>query len=61
VEKFGEKMWKKIGVEKTWISVEKCQRGKKRDKFPWKNITYLVVPTVLNITNIPRFRLNQGL
>ncbi len=54
-------MWKKIGVEKTWISVEKCQRGKKRDKFPWKNITYLVVPTVLNITNIPRFRLNQGL
>jgi hypothetical protein len=23
--------------------VEKCQRGKKRDKFPWKNITYLVV------------------
>jgi hypothetical protein len=43
VEKFGKKMWKKIGVEKTWISVEKCQRGKKRDKFPWKNITYLVV------------------
>ncbi len=36
-------MWKKIGVEKTWISVEKCQRGKKGDKFPWKNITYLVV------------------
>ncbi len=36
-------MWKKIGVEKTWISVEKCQRGKKRDKFQWKNITYLVV------------------
>jgi hypothetical protein len=24
-------------------SVEKCQCGKKRDKFPWKNITYLVV------------------
>jgi hypothetical protein len=43
VEKFGKKMWKKIGVEKTWISVEKCQREKKRDKFPWKNITYLVV------------------
>jgi hypothetical protein len=44
------KFWKKIGVEKTWIndleevkSVEKCQCGKKRDKFPWKNITYLVV------------------
>jgi len=47
---FLEKMWKKIGVEETWIndleevkSVEKCQCGKKRDKFPWKNITYLVV------------------
>ncbi len=45
-----EKMWKKIGVEKAWIndleevkSVEKCQCGKKRDKFPWENITYLVV------------------
>jgi hypothetical protein len=44
------KFWKKIGVEKTWIndleevkSVEKCQCGKKRDKFPRKNITYLVV------------------
>jgi hypothetical protein len=43
VENFGKKMWKKIGVEKTLISVEKCQRGKKRDKFSWKNITYLVV------------------
>jgi len=50
VKNFGKKMWKKIGVEKTWIndleevkSVEKCQCGKKRDKFPWKNITYLVV------------------
>jgi hypothetical protein len=48
VENFGKKMWK--GVEKTWIndleevkSVEKCQCGNKRDKFPWKNITYLVV------------------
>jgi hypothetical protein len=45
-----EKNVEKIGVEKTWIndleevkSVEKCQCGKKRDKFPWKNITYLVV------------------
>jgi hypothetical protein len=36
VEKFGKKMWKKIGVEKTWISVEKCQRGKKRDNFRGK-------------------------
>jgi hypothetical protein len=50
VENFWKKMWKKIGVEKTWIndleevkSVKKCQCGKKRDKFPWKNITYLVV------------------
>jgi hypothetical protein len=49
--KFLENFWKKIDVDKTWIndleevkSVEKCQRGNKRDKFPWKNITYLVVP-----------------
>ncbi len=48
--KFLEKNVEKIGVEETWIndleevkSVEKCQCGKKRDKFPWKNITYLVV------------------
>jgi hypothetical protein len=48
-----EKFWKKIGVEKTWIneleevkSMEKCQCGKKHDKFPWKNITYLVVPPI---------------
>jgi hypothetical protein len=45
-----EKNVEKIGVEKTWIndleevkSVEKCQCGKKPEKFPWKNITYLVV------------------
>ncbi len=43
----------KIGVEKTSIndleevkSVGKCQCGKKRDKFPWKNIIYLVVAEV---------------
>jgi hypothetical protein len=50
-------MWKKIGVEKTWISVEKCQRGKKRDKFPWKNITYLVVIIVPRLppTNVHPF------
>ncbi len=48
-----EKNVKKIGFEKTSIndleevkSVEKCQCGKKRDKFPWKNITYLVVAEV---------------
>ncbi len=47
---FLEKNVEKIGVKKTWIndleevkSVEKCQCGKKSDKFPWKNITYLVV------------------
>ncbi len=47
-----EKNVEKIGVEKTWIndleevkSVEKCQCGKKRENFPWKNITYLVVVT----------------
>ncbi len=45
-----EKNVEKIGVEKTSIngleevkSVEKYQCGKKRDKFEWKNITYLVV------------------
>jgi len=44
-----EKNVEKIGVEKTWISdleevkrMAKCQWGKKREKFPWKNITYLV-------------------
>ncbi len=49
---FGKKV-EKICVEKTWIndleevkSVKKCQCGKKRDKFPWKNITYLVVVLV---------------
>jgi len=52
VEKFGKKMWKKIGVEKTWISVEKCQHGKKRDKFPWKNITYLVVPGPIGLSHV---------
>ncbi len=47
---FLEKNVEKIGVEKTWIndleevkSMEKCECGKKRNKFPWKNITYLVV------------------
>jgi hypothetical protein len=50
VENFWKKIWKKSRGEKTWIndleelkSVEKCQCGKKREKFPWKNITYLVV------------------
>jgi hypothetical protein len=54
---FGKKCGKKIGVERTWIndleevkSVEKCQRGKKRDKFPWKNITYLVVEITITTT-----------
>jgi hypothetical protein len=39
-----------IGVEKMWIndleevkSVEKCEHGKKHNKFMWKNITFLVV------------------
>jgi hypothetical protein len=43
-------MWKKLALKKTWIndleevkSVDKCQCGKKCEKFPWKNITYLVV------------------
>jgi hypothetical protein len=27
--------------------MKKCQSGKKRDKFPWKNITYLVVLCVI--------------
>ncbi len=47
---FLEKNVEKNGVEKTSIngleevkSVEKYQCGKKRDKFAWKNITYLVV------------------
>jgi hypothetical protein len=47
---FLEKKLEKIGVEKRWINgleevknVEKCECGKKRNKFPWKNITYLVV------------------
>jgi hypothetical protein len=45
-----EKNLEKIGFEKMSIngldevkSVEKYQGGKKRDKFAWKNITYLVV------------------
>jgi hypothetical protein len=40
----------KIGIDKTWIndlegmkSVEKCECRNKCNKFPWKNITYLVV------------------
>jgi len=44
-----EKNVEKIGVEKTWVndleelkSMAKCQCGKKRENFPWKNITYLV-------------------
>ncbi len=45
-EKNVEKNWRWKNVDK-WLgevkSVEKCQCGKKRDKFPWKNITYLVV------------------
>jgi hypothetical protein len=47
-----QKNVEKIGVEKKWIndleevkSVVKCQCGKKRENFPWKNITYLVVVT----------------
>ncbi len=49
-----EKNVEKIGVENTWInyleevkSVGKCQCGKKRDKLPWKVITYLVVLCVI--------------
>jgi hypothetical protein len=45
-----EKNVEKICLEKTWINdleemkrVEKCQCGKKREKFQRKNITYLVV------------------
>jgi hypothetical protein len=45
VENFWKKMWKKIGVEKVWKNVS----GKKRDKFLWKNITYLVVNPILRI------------
>jgi hypothetical protein len=44
-----EKNVEKFGFEKTWIndseevkSVEKFQCGIKREKFLWKNITYLV-------------------
>jgi len=47
-----EKNEEKIGVEKTWIndleevkSMEKCHCGKKHEKFRWKNIKYLVVPS----------------
>ncbi len=43
LDKILEKNVEKIGVEKTWIndleevkSVEKCQCGKKREKFRWK-------------------------
>ncbi len=49
-ESFLDKNVEKIGVVKTWIndleevkSVEKCECGKQRNKFPWKNIAFLVV------------------
>jgi hypothetical protein len=51
---FGKKCGKKVTSKKAWIndleevkSVEKCQCGKKREKIPWKNITYLVVAVLL--------------
>ncbi len=53
------KILEKIGSEKTWIndleemkSVEKCECGKKRNKFLWKNITYLVVHTLPNNSEV---------
>ncbi len=52
LEKVLEKNVEKIGVEKRWTndleevkSVGKCRSEKKRENFPWKNISYLVVCT----------------
>ncbi len=47
LEKNVEKNWR-------WKSVEKCQCGKKRDKFPWKNITYLVVLVTFHGPEYPK-------
>ncbi len=56
---FAKKCGKKVASKKALIkdleevkSVEKCQCGKKREKFPWKNITYLVVTDVVFVPRL---------